>query len=85
MPVISASPTQRARRLVLRYNELDVFGVFVSPIAPMLLAAWLILLPLRRLAVRHGLTRRVWHPALADLAVLVILLSLIIIAVGRLR
>ncbi len=69
----------------MRYTEINVFGVFVSPIAPMLLAAWLVLMVLRAVADRTGLTRHIWHPALANLAVLVIILSAIVIGVGRLH
>ncbi len=68
----------------MRYAEVNLFGVLVSPIAPMLLAAWLLFLGVRRVADRSGLTRRIWHPALANLCVLVILLSVIVILVGRL-
>jgi hypothetical protein len=67
----------------MRYFELNVFGVYVSPISAMLLAAWLILLVIRRIADRTGLWRRLWHPALASLALYVIVLSLIVIGVGR--
>lgn len=69
----------------MRYTEINLFGVFVSPIAPMLLAAWLVLVALRKLADRTGLTRHIWHPALANLAVLVIVLSAIVIGAGRLH
>ncbi len=69
----------------MRYTEINIFGVFVSPIAPMLLAAWLVLMALRKLADRIGLTRHIWHPALANLAVLVIVLSAIVIGAGRLH
>jgi len=67
----------------MRFHELNIFGVYVSPVAAMLLVAWLILLVLRRIANRAGLWRRLWHPALASLAVYVIVLSMIVIAVGR--
>jgi hypothetical protein len=66
----------------MRYSELNLFGVFVSPMSAMLLAAWLLLVALRRVANRLGLWRKVWHPALASLAVYVILLSLIVIGAG---
>jgi hypothetical protein len=69
----------------MRYTEVNLFGIFVSPIAPMLLAAWLVLMALRRASDRTGLTRRIWHPALANLSVLVIVLSAIVIGFGRLR
>ncbi len=68
----------------MRYAEVNLFGVLISPIAPMLLAAWLLLMAVRQVADRTGLTRRVWHPALANLSVLVIILSAIVICVGRL-
>ncbi len=68
----------------MRYAEVNIFGVLVSPMAPMLLSAWLLLMAVRRVADRTGLTRRIWHPALANLAVLVIILSAIVIGVGRL-
>ena len=68
----------------MRYAEVNLFGVLVSPMAPMLVGAWLLLLGVRRIADRTGLTRHVWHPALANLSVLVIILSAIVIVVGRL-
>ena len=68
----------------MRYAEVNLFGVLVSPIAPMLLAAWLLLIAVRQVADRTGLTRHVWHPALANLSVLVIILSAIVICVGEL-
>ncbi len=68
----------------MRYAEVNLFGVLVSPIAPMLLAAWLLLMAVRQVADRTGLTRHVWHPALANLSVLVIILSAIVICVGEL-
>lgn len=67
----------------MRYAELDLFGVFVSPMAAMLLAAWIVTALLRRLADRAGLYGRVWHPALVSLSVYVIVLSGIVILVGR--
>ena len=68
----------------MRYAEVNLFGVLVSPMAPMLLAAWLLLIAVRQVVDRTGLTRRVWHPALANLSVLVIILSAIVICVGEL-
>jgi hypothetical protein len=67
----------------MRYVELNVFGVFISPLAAMLLAAWVALWLLRRVADPTGLWRHLWHPALASLAVYVILLSAIIVSIGR--
>ncbi len=67
----------------MRYSELDLLGVLLSPLAPMLLGAWLLLLALRRLADAGGLLRRVWHPALFTLSAYVIILSLLVILVGH--
>jgi protein AaeX len=67
----------------LRYAELNLFGVYVAPIAPMILVAWVLLLPLRRIADRFGLLRFVWHPALCLFAAYVIVLSAIVLLAGR--
>ncbi len=67
----------------MRYAELSLFGVYVAPIAPMLIVAWVLLIPLRRLADRSGLLRYVWHPALFLLACYVILLSAVVLVAGR--
>jgi hypothetical protein len=67
----------------MRYFELNIFGVYVSPMSAMLLAAWMILIVIRRIADRAGLTRHLWHPALASLSIYVILLSALIIAAGE--
>ena len=48
----------------------------------MMLAAWLITLLLQRIADRVGVARRVWHPALFNVAVYVIVLSIVVLAVG---
>jgi protein AaeX len=63
----------------MTYTEIDLFGVYVAPIAPMIVAAWVLLLPLRRLADRYCLLRHVWHPALFLFAVYLILLSVIVV------
>ena len=67
----------------MRYVELDIFGVFVSPLSAMLLAAFVGYVILRRIADWCGLWRHVWHPALASLALYIIVLSAIVIGVGR--
>ena len=67
----------------MRYVEINVFGVFVSPISAMMLAAYVVYVVLWRVADRCGLWRRLWHPALASVALYVIVLSAIVIGVGR--
>jgi protein AaeX len=67
----------------MRYAEVDLLGVYVAPIALMIVAAWLLILPIRRYAERFGLLRFVWHPALFMFAVYTILLSGIVLLAGR--
>ncbi|MFZ0020653.1 MAG: DUF1656 domain-containing protein [Acetobacteraceae bacterium] len=67
----------------MRYAEIDLLGVYVAPISLMIVAAWLLLLPVRRLAEHFGLLRFVWHPALFVFAVYTILLSMIVLLAGR--
>jgi protein AaeX len=67
----------------MRYTEINLFGVYVAPIAPMIVAAWVLLIPLRRAADRFGLLRYVWHPALFLFAVYLVVLSAIVLVAGR--
>jgi protein AaeX len=67
----------------MRYTELNLLGVYVAPIAPMMVAAWVLLLPVRRLADHFGLLRYVWHPALFLFAVYLVLLSALVLLAGR--
>ena len=67
----------------MRYTELNLLGVYVAPIAPMIVTAWILLIPVRRLANRFGLLRYVWHPALFVFAVYMVLLSAIVLLAGR--
>ena len=67
----------------MTFTEINVFGVYVAPISVMMAAAWLILVSLRRVANHFGLLRHVWHPALFEIAAYVIVLSSIVILVGR--
>jgi hypothetical protein len=66
----------------MSFVEIDLFGVYVAPISVMMVAAWLILIPLRRLADHLGLLRQVWHPTLFWLASYVTILSAIVLLVG---
>jgi Protein of unknown function (DUF1656) len=67
----------------MRFNEISLFGVYVAPISIMMIGAWLMVLPLRRLANRIGLTHHVWHPALFWFAVYLIVLAAIVLIVAR--
>ena len=59
----------------MRFAEVDLFGVYVAPVSLLMVVAWIVTIGLRRLAVRVGLLRRVWHPSLFVFAVYVIILS----------
>ena len=67
----------------MRFVEVDLFGVYVAPISVMMAAAWLVLIALRRVADHFGLLRLVWHPALFVFAFYMIVLSSIVLFVGR--
>ena len=56
----------------------------MAPIAILMLLAWLLLVLIRRIADRLGLTFAVWHPALFNAALYLILLSgLVLVLAGR--
>ena len=67
----------------MKFAEVNLFGVYVASIAVMMVAAWLILIALRRVADHFGLVRHTWHPALFVFAVYMILLSSIVLIAGR--
>ena len=67
----------------MRFVEVDLFGVYFAPISVMMAAAWLVLIALRRVADHFGLLRLVWHPALFVFAFYMIVLSSIVLVVGR--
>jgi hypothetical protein len=68
----------------MRFSEIDLFGVFVSPVSVMMFAAWVGLLIVRRILDRLGLMRHLWHPALAGLAIYVMILSAIAVGAAAL-
>jgi hypothetical protein len=65
------------------FAEVNVFGVYVAPISLMMMAAWFVLIALRRVADHFGLLRHVWHPALFVFASYMIILSSIVFIVAR--
>jgi protein AaeX len=67
----------------MSFAEVDLFGVYVAPISVMMVAAWLVLIALRRVADHFGLLRHVWHPALFVFACYMITLSSIVLIVAR--
>jgi hypothetical protein len=67
----------------MSFAEINVFGVYVAPISLMMVASWLVLIALRRVADHFGLLRHVWHPALFVFAVYMTVLSSIVLIVAR--
>jgi hypothetical protein len=66
----------------VRYAEINIHGIYVTPFAVMMLGAWLLALPLWSLGDRIGIARRVWHPALFNIATYVSILSLVVLFFG---
>jgi len=67
----------------VRFTEMNLFGVYVAPISVMMLAAWFVLIVLRRVADHFGLLRQVWHPALFVFGCYMIILSSIVLIIAR--
>ena len=66
----------------MHYQEINVFGIYVSPFAPLMLAAWLLSLVLFQVSNRIGLARFVWHTSLFNFAIYAIVLFIIVLAAG---
>jgi hypothetical protein len=67
----------------MSFSEVNIYGVYVAPISLMIIAAWLLLIPMRWAASRTGLLRYVWHPALFEFAIYMIILSSIVLLISR--
>jgi len=67
----------------MRFNEIDLFGVYVAPIGLLLVVSWVIVAGLRRIGGRYGLLPHVWHPSLFIFSVYMIVLSSIVLIAGR--
>ena len=67
----------------MSFTEVDMFGVYVAPIALLVAAAWVVTLGFRWTAARYGLLRHVWHPSLFVFAVYVIVLSSMVLVTAR--
>jgi len=67
----------------MNFTEVNLFGVYVAPISLIMVATWLVLIALRRVADHFGLLGHVWHPALFVFAVYMIVLASIVLIVAR--
>lgn len=59
----------------MSFADVDLFGYYVAPAAPILVIAAVAFVVLRRATESLGILRRVWHPALFEFAVYAILAS----------
>ncbi len=66
----------------MNYSSIDIYGVYVAPIAATLPFAWVATLALRRVANRFGLLRWVWHPALFVSSIFIVILSAMVLVAG---
>jgi hypothetical protein len=64
-------------------GEVDVYGVFVSPLLIWVVATLPIVALLRRLLARAGFYRLVWHRPLFDLALLIVVLGGVVAVTSR--
>ena len=67
----------------MKFVEINLLGVYVAPIALLMLAAWLITAGLRQVAARAGILRYVWHPALFLFDLYIIVLSSIVLIIAH--
>ena len=69
----------------MSFVEIDVFGVFISPIVPLIVIAFAITMVVRLVAVELGWVRGIWHPALFEFSVFLIILTATVLTFGTLR
>ena len=65
-------------------HELDIYGVFVPDLLAWVVLAFLLSVPVRRGLAAIGFYRLVWHRALFDVALYVILLGAVAAVTQRL-
>jgi len=58
--------------------EVDVAGVYISSMVPTALASLAASILLRKLLGRLGAYRRIWHPALFDAALFLVLWAIVV-------
>jgi hypothetical protein len=66
----------------VRFTEIDLFGVYVAPMSLMMVAAWIGVITLRRIASHFGLLNYVWHPSLFVFAFYLIVLSSMVLTIA---
>jgi protein AaeX len=58
-------------------KEINIEGIYFSPFVLHLILAGAVFLPVRTYAYRRWIDAHVWHPALFELAVFIVLLTII--------
>lgn len=66
-------------------KEIDIMGVFVSPMVGFVIATFILHALVRMLLRRAGVYRWVWHPPLFNTALFVIILALLVAIEFELR
>jgi hypothetical protein len=69
----------------MRFVEIDVFGVLISPLLPLMMVAFAITMVLRWIVVECGWVRGIWHPALFEFSTFLIILTATVLLFGMLR
>jgi hypothetical protein len=69
----------------MSFVEINVFGVLISPIVPLIVVAFAISMVLRWAAVEFGWVHRIWHPALFEFSIFLIVLTATVLTFGTLR
>ena len=59
----------------VRFSEINLFGVYIAPIALRLVVSWAIVIGLRRIAAHYGWLRYVWHPSMFVFSIYMIVLA----------
>jgi Protein of unknown function (DUF1656) len=65
-------------------GEIDVYGVFLPAVLILMLVAYVLSLCITKILGRVGLYRFVWHRAIFDFAIYVIVLGAVVIVSHRL-
>ena len=69
----------------MSFVEIDLFNIYVAPIAIIMVAAYGALFCLRRIAARQGWFAYLWHPGLFEFALYMVILSGMVLIVARLH
>ncbi|PSJ53206.1 DUF1656 domain-containing protein [Pseudaminobacter soli (ex Li et al. 2025)] len=69
----------------MSFVEIDVFGVLISPLVPLMALAAAITVALRVVMTELGLMRHIWHPALFEISMFLILLTAAVLILASLK